>query len=782
MQTRYFRGLLALCLSLLTAGSAVAQTFGGVVAATDNQILISRTAYDGGEGIVFVYDRSSDGSWTEGTSFGAPDSDGSDDNFGRTLVVQGDLMAVGATGAGGTVGAGYIYQKGADGSWTSVWSGRPDDVDDSDYFGRSAAISGDWVFFGTAGHRANAGAVYAFRRDEAGTWSMHSKIEPDTFRPNAYFGLSIAADGDHLIVAAPFIDGGQIHGFRYDEASDSFVNTGLMSGDDGLQSQALAVRGDMAFAGVPSALDGMGGVQTFWFDASADSWVAGRMLIPFDGQEGELGASVAVVGNQLWAGAPGADHGKGALYRFGLGEHGINSAYRASVSSSITGAGAGTAVAGTESLAVLGAPTFGPSGLVYVLERGDHGWMAGPVLGDQSGLAAITGSEVRCEDNSASGYDCDNVDLLAFLPVHEVGGGAGGSIKINDIWGWNDEETGREFVLLGRIDGTSFVEITDPSNPVYLGNLPMTEGSNAATWRDIKVYENYAFVVADGAGDHGVQVFDLTQLRDVQGAPAEFEESAHYDGIASAHNIVINEDTGFAFTVGNRMGGQTCGGGYHIINIQEPTQPTFAGCWGHEGTGREGTGYSHDAECVLYHGPDTDYTGREICIGGNETAISIADLTDKSNPVAISSASYPNVAYTHQGWLSDDHKYLFVNDEIDEIQGIERTRTLVWDVSDLDEPVLVREHMGETAASDHNLYVRDNFMYQSNYAAGLRILDVSDPVNPKEIGFFDTTPGLPNEAGYSGSWSNFPYFRSGTIAVSSVAEGLFLLRKRQIDT
>ncbi len=782
MQTRLFSGLLVLFFSILTVGSAAAQSFGGVVAAAEDQILVSRTAYDGGEGVVFVYDRAADGTWVEGNHFPAPNSDGSDDNFGRAMALQGNFLAIGATGSGGNIGAGYIFERGTDGLWTSVWSGHPDDVDENDYFGRSAAISGDWVFFGTAGHRANAGAVYAFHRGADGSWSMHSKIEPESFRPNAYFGLTIAAAGDHLIVAAPFVDGGQIHGFRYDAVSDSFVATGLLSGEDGLESQALAVHGNMAFAGEPSAGGGVGGVHTFSFNESTNSWSEGNMLLPFDGGRGGLGASLAVVGGELWAGAPGADGSKGALYRFGVSDSGVMEAFRAGVPDAFTGSGAGASVAGTASVAVLGAPSIGAAGLVYVLEANDYGWQSAQVLGDQSGLTSITGEEVRCEENSASGYDCDNIDLLAFLPVHQVGGGAGGSVKINDIWGWNDEETGREFVLLGRVDGTSFIEITDPSNPVYLGNLAMTEGSNAATWRDIKVYANHAFVVADGAGEHGVQIFDLTQLRDVQNAPVEFEESAHYDGVASSHNIVINEDTGFAFMVGNRMGGETCGGGYHIINIQEPTQPVFAGCWGHEGTGREGTGYAHDAQCVVYHGPDSDYTDHEICLGGNETAISIADLTDKANPVAISSASYPNVAYTHQGWFSEDHRFVYVNDELDEIQGVEKTRTLVWDVSDLDEPVLVKEHMGETAASDHNLYIQGDFMYQSNYAAGLRILDISDPANPREVGYFDTTPGLENTSGFTGSWSNFPYFRSGTIAVSSVGEGLFLVRKRQIDT
>ena len=50
--------------------------------------------------------------------------------------------------------------------------------------------------------------------------------------------------------------------------------------------------------------------------------------------------------------------------------------------------------------------------------------------------------------------------------------------------------------------------------------------------------------------------------------------------------------------------------------------------------------------------------------------------------------TYPNFAYTHQGWLTEDHRYLFVNDEQDE--GDEaKTRTLIFDVQELDDPVFV---------------------------------------------------------------------------------------------
>jgi choice-of-anchor B domain-containing protein len=122
-----------------------------------------------------------------------------------------------------------------------------------------------------------------------------------------------------------------------------------------------------------------------------------------------------------------------------------------------------------------------------------------------------------------------------------------------------------------------------------------------------------------------------------------------------------------------------------------------------------------------------------------------------------------------------------MNDELDELNGyVDQTRTLIWDVRDLNDPVLVKEFLLSSKASDHNLYVRDNFMYQSNYQGGLRILDVSDPVNPVEVGFFDTVPGE-DEPGFGGSWSNYPYFKSGIIAVSSRGEGLFLLKKHDVD-
>lgn len=162
--------------------------------------------------------------------------------------------------------------------------------------------------------------------------------------------------------------------------------------------------------------------------------------------------------------------------------------------------------------------------------------------------------------------------------------------------------------------------------------------------------------------------------------------------------------------------------------------------------------------------------------GTNETAISIADVTDKDNPIALSTGSYPDYGYVHQGWFTEDQRYFFQNDELDELVGtVEETRTIVWDLTDLDDPQVLTQYFNDNKSSDHNLYIKDNIMYASNYVSGLQVIDVSDPANPERVGFFDTFPFMPDEAGFSGTWSNYPYFKSGIIIMTSGTEGLFVL-------
>ena len=384
---------------------------------------------------------------------------------------------------------------------------------------------------------------------------------------------------------------------------------------------------------------------------------------------------------------------------------------------------------------------------------------------------SVLGNEVECIANKARNFPCEQVNLLALLSVADLTIPLNtGSSATNDIWGWTDPETGIEYALLGMNNGTMFISLQDPQAPAVAAFLPSHTG--ASLWRDVKVYENHAFIVADNAGSHGIQIFDLTTLRGLT-QPTTVTATARYSGIASAHNIVINESSGFAYAVGSNSGGNTCGGGLHMINIQDPQQPTFAGCFADPTTGFARTGYTHDAQCVIYAGPDTEHQGEEICIGSNESFISVANVSDKENPVILSKGSYPNSGYIHQGWLTEDHRHFFQNDELDEGGGRE-TRTLIWDLEDLDDPVLLGDFFSGLPAIDHNLYIRGKYLFQANYTSGLRIWDVTDPSSPQFFGYFDTFPG--SDAGnFAGAWSTYPYFESGIVIVSGINEGLFVL-------
>jgi len=364
-----------------------------------------------------------------------------------------------------------------------------------------------------------------------------------------------------------------------------------------------------------------------------------------------------------------------------------------------------------------------------------------------------------CVEGMADIFPCDNVDLVGFLTLAQIGGGSG-----NDLWGWTDPETGHEYALVGRSNGLAFVDVSNPASPVYVGNLPTH--TNNSIWRDVKVYADHAFVVSDNNPGHGMQVFDLNQLREVASPPVTFSNTAHYSGFGEAHNIVINEGSGFAYAVG----GETCGGGLHMVDISTPTSPVGAGCFSSDG-------YTHDAQCVIYSGPDTEHQGKEICFNSNEDTLTIVDVTDKENLVQLSRTPYEDSGYVHQGWLTSDQRYFVQDDEFDEIDNGHNTRTYTWDVSDLDAPELTGHWDAGGQSIDHNQYIKGSYTYQANYRRGLRILELLAPETGtmSEYAYFDTYPSADGN-GFSGAWSVYPFFASGLVIVSDISRGLFILQ------
>lgn len=372
-------------------------------------------------------------------------------------------------------------------------------------------------------------------------------------------------------------------------------------------------------------------------------------------------------------------------------------------------------------------------------------------------FSSYTLAQTPCVDGMAGDYPCNNIDLLSYMPSEEVGGTGS-----NDVWGWVDPQTGVEYAILGRKSGTAFIDISDPINPVFLGNLPAS-GANS-TWRDIKVANNHAYIVSEAPG-HGMQVFDLTQLGSIDVPPVEFIESAHYDGFSKAHNLVMNEETNTLYAVGTN----TFEGGLHIMDVSDPLYPTLIGEYSADG-------YTHDAQVVVYTGPDENFQGSEIAFACNENTVTIADVSDPSDTYTISATSYDNSQYTHQGWLTEDQHYFLVGDELDEYYNGVNTTTFIWDVAELSNPELIGTFVSSTPAIDHNLYIVDNLCYHSNYRAGLRITSIANVAQGQmeEVAFFDVYPDNDN-AHFNGTWSNYPFFPSGIIAVSNIEGGIFFV-------
>jgi choice-of-anchor B domain-containing protein len=368
-----------------------------------------------------------------------------------------------------------------------------------------------------------------------------------------------------------------------------------------------------------------------------------------------------------------------------------------------------------------------------------------------------------CTNGFAGIYPCNKVDLMSQLSFSQIGGN--NNTEGSSCWGWTDPLNGKEYAIMGCTTHTAFVDITNPTAPIYLGKLN-SHNNSSSFWREMKVYNNYAYIVSEANG-HGLQIFDLTRLRNVT-TPQIFTADARYSGFGNCHTITINEATGFAYCNGTSF----FQGGANVLNLQNPLNPVFV-------FGYPDEDYTHDSQVVIYNGPDTNYQGREIFVGANESKVVILDVTNKSNPTLISSFLYNNTGYTHQGWFTPDQKYWILGDEFDEIDFGFNSKSIIIDMTDLDNPVLKGEYFGPTAAIDHNGYCKGNDFYLANYTAGLRVINTSnitatDTMN--EIGFFDTHPEN-NNAIFEGAWSTYPYFPSGSIIISDINRGLFVVRK-----
>ncbi|MEM7261328.1 MAG: choice-of-anchor B family protein, partial [Planctomycetota bacterium] len=340
-----------------------------------------------------------------------------------------------------------------------------------------------------------------------------------------------------------------------------------------------------------------------------------------------------------------------------------------------------------------------------------------------------------------------NVELMGQLRMRTFGSGS-------DCWGYTSP-SGREYALVGFNRGVVVAEVTAPTKP----RVVQTFVGVSSVWRDIKVYRDHAYVSNEERG--GLLIFDLSEIDRGLIATSETLEGGH-----TSHNLAVDEVSGFLYRLANTRPQD----GMNVFDVSTPGEPQLVGSW-HDR-------YIHDAQVVTY--TSGKFQGRQIAFcaanrtpGGGSPRLDVLDVTDKSDIRRIDSVQYDGSVFAHQVWLTEDRRYLYLNDELDEIERRTRTRGFIFDVEDVDNPRYLRSFTNGSRAVDHNMYVDGDLLFAANYRSGLRLFDISTPTEPQEIGFFDTYP--PNDnADIGGLWSAYPFLPSGTVIGSDRDEGILL--------
>jgi choice-of-anchor B domain-containing protein len=386
-----------------------------------------------------------------------------------------------------------------------------------------------------------------------------------------------------------------------------------------------------------------------------------------------------------------------------------------------------------------------------------------------------------CTNGFAGQFPCHNIDYLAQVQLQEI---PGQPTSGSEIWGFVDADDNREYAIFGHRNGTAIYEVTTPAAPRLVGNIP----GNTSLWREVKAlqvpqaggpHRAYAYVTTEAPGG-GLQIIDLSNLPDsvsLANTLSEFSTShtLYVSNVNYATNIALPGRQPFLYIAGSNI----AGGAYRIYDLTDPVVPRLVT------PSPTGAGYMHDSTSMLITDNRTTQCANahnpcEVLVDFNETSVDLWDVTDKAAPVRLSTTTYPTATYVHSGWPTEDQRYIVVHDELDELRRSLNTHIYTLDVGDLRVPSLVTSYTGGNTTTDHNGYTVGNRYYVSHYKRGLVIFDLANPRALTEIGSFDTylSPSA-NTAGTDGAWGVYPFLPSGTLLVSDIENGMFLLRKNE---
>lgn len=340
------------------------------------------------------------------------------------------------------------------------------------------------------------------------------------------------------------------------------------------------------------------------------------------------------------------------------------------------------------------------------------------------------------------------------------------NVCANDIWGYVSP-SGREYAILGLYSGTGVVDVTDPDAPVVVGAIP----DAGSIWSDMKTYQQYMYNCNENSAGGGVQVISLANV-DPPTRQVSLVRTISQSGLQRSHTLALNEESGHLYLCGSNLGG----GRLVALSLADPSNPVIVGQM-------QQAVYVHAAQVVSYtSGP---YAGREIafCYCGSQ-GLKIVDVTNKANMFTMGSLVYPNTAYCHQGWLTADRRHILVNDELDEVNlpNVNTTTTYIVNVENLSSPQFVRTFTNGIGSVDHNLMIRNyntpnglsSFVFEANYASGLRVYDINDLANVTEVGYVDSYP-FNNGFSMNGAWGVYSLLPSGMILLADMQAGLLVV-------
>lgn len=301
-----------------------------------------------------------------------------------------------------------------------------------------------------------------------------------------------------------------------------------------------------------------------------------------------------------------------------------------------------------------------------------------------------------------------------------------------DIWGFYDQNSGKEYAIVGYgyfstppNAGVRIFDVTDPFNPTKVSDITDMPGFDVKTWK------NYAYGVTGTTNGLLGRVADISDVANPQ-IVGEFP---------TAHNIFITEDGYLILAIP----------GIRVYDLNpNPAAPELI--WS------DNRGSGHDAAVIgnrLY-----DFHG------GSGTFI--YDFSDPASPELLGAITDPAIRYHHSGWTTEDQQYLFLCDELARHPTPDVT---VWDISEVGNPKKVGEY-AEPDATIHNLQIVENFAFISHYTAGFRVLDVSDPSKPELIETFDTS--VARGEGFDGAFGVYSFAPSRNIYVSDGQTGLYI--------